>query len=123
ILVDSATGKARWLLDLVCLDAGLLENQWTDGVPSPKVIPLHARASQADQPAAIDAAHFALALTACNDRAARVELFGPLTRLAKSGRAIRNPSAQAEISVIFAYLGDERRFGSFLYSLTLHPYV
>jgi hypothetical protein len=119
ILVDGATGKPRWLLDLA-----LLENQWTDGAPSPKVIPLRERASQADQPAAIDAAHgFALALTACNDSAARVELFGSSTRLAKSGRAIRNPSAPPEISVLCPYWGDERRFAAFLDSLRLQTNV
>jgi hypothetical protein len=124
ILVDGATGKPRWLLDLARLDAGLLENQWPDGAPSPKVIPLRERAGQADQPAPIEAAHgFALALTACNDSAARVELFGPVTRLAKSGRAIRNPSAQPEISVLCPYWGDERRFAAFLDSLRLQTNV
>ncbi|HKY39096.1 MAG TPA: hypothetical protein VJN18_24325 [Polyangiaceae bacterium] len=124
ILVDGATGKPRWLLDLARLDAGLLESLWTDGAPSPKVIPLRERASQADHPAAIDAAHgFALALTACNDGAARVELFVPTTRLAKSGRAIRNPSAQPEISVLCPYGGDERRFAAFLDSLRLQTNV
>jgi hypothetical protein len=124
ILVDGATGKPRWLLDLARLDAGLLENQWTDGTPSPKVVPLRERASQAEPPAAFDAAQvFALALTACNDGAARVELFGPVTRLAKGSRAIRNPSAQPEISVLCPYWGDERRFAAFLDSLTLQTNV
>jgi hypothetical protein len=124
ILVDGATGKPRWLLDLARLDAGLLENQWTDGALSPKVIPLHARASQAAQPTATRAAQgFALALTACNDNAARVELFGSVTPLAKSGRAIRDPSAQPEISVLCPYWGDERRFAAFLDSLRLQTNV
>lgn len=124
ILVDAATGKPRWLLDLARLDAGLLENQWTDGAPLPKVIPLAERASQADQPAAVHLAHgFALALTACNDSAAQAPLFAPGTHLAKSGRASRNPSEQAEISVLCPYWGDERRFAAFLDSLRLQTNV
>jgi hypothetical protein len=125
ILVDGATGKPRWLLDLARLDAGLLESQWTDGTPLPKLMPLRERASQADQPAAIDAAQgfFALALTVCNDSAARVELFGSSTRLAKGSRAIRNPSAQPEISVLCPYWGSEQRFAAFLDSLGLQTNV
>jgi hypothetical protein len=124
ILVDGATGKPRWLIDVARLDAELLTNQSADEAPSPKLIPLRERASHADQHGASDAAHgFALALTACNDRAARVELFGPVTRLAKSGRAIRNPSAQPEISVLCPHWGDERRFAAFLDSLRLQTNV
>jgi len=124
ILVDGATGKPRWLLDLARLDVGLLENPSTDGAPPPKVIPMRERASHADQPAAINATHgYALALDTCNDTPARVELFGPATRLAESGRAIRNPSAQPEISVLCPYWGDERRFAAFLDSLRLQTNV
>jgi hypothetical protein len=124
ILVDGVTGKPRWLLDLARLDAGLLEKQWADGAPLPKVMAMGERASQADQPAAIDAVGgFALALTACNDSAARVALFGPVTRLVESGRAIRNPSARPEISVLCPYWGDERCFVAFLDSLRLQTNV
>ena len=124
ILVDGATGKPRWLLDLARLDAGLFENSWTDGAPSPKVIPLPERASQAAQPAAFDAAHgFPLALTACNDSAGRIELFRPVARLAKGGRAARDPSAQPEISVLCPYWGDEQRFAAFLDALRLQTNV
>jgi hypothetical protein len=120
ILVDGATGRPRWLIDVARLDAELLEKQWSDGDPPPRLVPLREPASQAGQPATIDAAHgFALALAACNDNAARVEPFGPVTRLAKSGHAIRNPSAQPEISVLCPYVGDEQRFAAFLDSLRL----
>jgi hypothetical protein len=124
ILVDGATGEPQWLLDLARVDARLLEKQWAGGAPSPKLVPLRERASQAEQPAAIDATPgVTLALTACNDTAAGVELFGSVTRLAKSGRAIRNPSAQPEISVLCPYWGDERRFAAFLDSLRLQTNV
>ncbi len=124
ILVDSATGKPRWLIDVARLDAELLKDQWSDGAPSPKIILLRDRGSQADRPATIDAGHgFALALSACNDSAVQVGLFGSSTRLAKSGRAIRNPSAQPEISVLCPYSGDERRFAAFLDSLRLQTNV
>ena len=124
ILVDGATGKPRWLLDLARVDARLLEKQWAGGAPSPRVVPVRERASQADESVAIHAAQgFVLALTACNDSAAPVELFGPVTRLAQSGRAIRNPSAQPEISVLCPYWGDERRFAAFLDSLRLQTNV
>jgi hypothetical protein len=121
ILVDGPSGKPRWLIDVARLDAKLLENQWTDGAPSLKVVPLREGASQASQPAAIDTGRgFTIALTECNDR---VELFEPVTRLAKSGYAIRNPSAEPEISVLCPYWGDERRFAAFLDSLRLQTNV
>ena len=125
ILIDGATGKARWLLDLARLDAGLLENHGTDGAPSPKVIPLREQASHAEQPATSHAAHgVALALsTTCDDSAARVELLRPVTRLTKSGGAVRNPSAPPEISVLCPYWGDERRFAAFLDSMRLQTNV
>jgi hypothetical protein len=123
ILVDGATGKPRWLIDVARLDAKLLKNQWSDGAPPPKLIPLGEPASHAGRPARTDAGPgFALALVTCNDSAARVELFGSSTRLAKSGRAIRDPSAP-EISVLCPYWGDERRFAAFLDSLRLQTNV
>lgn len=124
ILVDGATGMPQWLLDLARFDAGLLRHQWTDGAPSPRVIPLREQASQADQPAATRAAPgFALALTACNDSAARAPIFAPGARPSKSGHAIRNPSAQPEISVLCPYWSDEPRFAAFLDSLRLQANV
>lgn len=121
VLVDGATGKPRWLLDLARLDAGLLGDRGTYGA---KVIPLREQASQADQPAAIHAARgFALAVTACDDSAARDERLGPVTRLAHSVRAIRTPSAPPEISVLCPYYGDEGRFAAFLDSLRLQTNV
>lgn len=124
ILVDGATGKPSSVLDLARLDAKLLETPWTDGAPSPKVIPLRERPSQPEQPAPRDAARgFALALTTYNDSAARVELFGSVTRLAESGRATRGTSARPEISVLCPYEGDERRFAAFLDSLRLQANV
>lgn len=124
ILVDASTGKPQCLLDLARLEAGLIENQGTDGATSPKVIPLREQASQAHQPASIHTAHgFALALATCNDRAARIEHFGPVTRLAKSGRPNQNPSASPEISVLCPYWSDERRFAAFLDSLRLQTNV
>jgi hypothetical protein len=117
ILVDSATGKARCLIDLARLDAELLENQWFEGARLPRLIPLRERAGQADELATIDATHgFALALTAGSDSAAS-------TRLAKSGRLIRDPWARPEISVLCPYLGDESRFAVLLDSLRLQTDV